>query len=829
MAGVAALFALGIALGRWVPADPFWLGLASSVTCVTALALGRHHVYWLAVTLVLAGWTGLAREEAVLTSRDLRESSSPREHLAVVLGTLEETPEVRIHTSAGRTTTNTRVVLRAQHLILSQGTPRPVSGRVWAVTRGVLDSTFHRGRSARVHGVLQEPRGPIAPGLFDLRQFLLDRGIYRELRVASPDDWELTSVPYPQQLPWEDRFQSWARRILAQGLPVEDDELRLLWAMVLGWKTALVDELQEPFLRSGTLHVFAISGLHVALIAQALVQALRLFCVPRFAAGLLALPAIWLYVAATGWQASAVRSAIMSSVVIASWMCSRPVDVLNSLATSAFAVLAWDPLQLFQAGFQLSFSVVAAIGLLAPSFSNRLQGVAEPDPFLPDACIPAWRRYLGRAAHRVLSDIAISGAASLGSLPLSAWHFHLVAPAGLIANLAVVPLSSFALASSLASLACGDWLPSLGECFNHGSWFWMKSMLAVSRWSANVPLGAWNVQQPPLACLAGSYFVMAAIHCHAVHRPRPRNRWLGLGFASLAIAGIQWQLSVPQCRVAILPLGSGHSICIESGSNTSMVDSGDAYSSLGVVHPFLRSRGINHLNALWLSHGDIRHVGGASNLASLWHPPSIHIGPTRFRSSAYRSIVDELRARCPDSIRPVRDGDLLGPCRVVHPREDDRFSQADDASLVLLFNEGPASVLLLGDLGREGQEILMRRHPELRASIVISGIPTKGEPLCDGLLEQLKPRLVIIADSARPPTARLGTTAQARLLRSRIPLRFTSETGSLDLYRNSGRWEVRTATGTAIASFADPIPRPIKEEPSTEHGEHGWQTNDQEL
>jgi len=808
MAGVVVLFAFGILMGRWFPADPRWVALSGCTAGLTAVTLGHHRKAWLAATLFLAGWTGLATREAILTPRDLRESSSALEHLATIQGTLEETPEIRIHTAAGRTTTNSRVVLRAHLLSTPTHPDLPVSGRIWVVTRGLLESRFHRNQAVIIRGVLQEPHGPQAPGLFDLHQFLLNRGIHRELRVAGPDDWSIVDSQSPKGLPWEVRFQNWARRILGQGLPVEDDELRLLWAMVLGWRTALVDELQEPFLRSGTLHVFAISGLHVALIAHALVQALRLFCVPRFAAGLLAFPAIWLYVAATGWQASAVRSAIMSSVVIASWMCSRPVDVLNSLATSAFAVLAWDPLQLFQSGFQLSFSVVGAIGLLAPSFSSRLQGLSEPDPLLPDTCVPAWRRHSSRIARRLLSDLAISGAAWIGSLPLTAWHFHLVTPAGLVANLAVVPLSSFALASSLASLACGDWLPALGECFNHGSWFWMKSMLTVSRWTANVPFGAWNVERPAVAGLAGCYGLMAAYYCHSDQRPQPRNRWLVLGSVLLALAGIEWQLRLTPCRLTVLPLGSGHSVCVESSSTTSLVDSGDAYSSQGVVHPFLRSRGINHLNSLWLTHGDIRHVGGASNLASLWQPLSTVIGPTRFRSSAYRSMVDALRSRNPDSIRTVRDGDRLGDCQVLHPRLDDRFSQADDASLVLLFNEGPASILLLGDLGREGQETLMRRHPELHAAVVVSGIPTKSEPLCDGLLEQLKPRLVIIADSTRPATARLGTTARARLLRSGIPLWLTSETGSLELHRKSGRWEVRTATGTAIARLADPIPRP---------------------
>src|SRR6185295_7198734 len=97
----------------------------------------------------------------------------------------------------------------------------------------------------------------------------------------------------------------------------QDESLRLLWAMTLGWKTGLTQEVAEPFMQSGTLHIFAISGLHIALIAGILVSLLRVLQVPRGACGLVVIPLIWFYTAATGWQASAIRSTLMMSIIIA--------------------------------------------------------------------------------------------------------------------------------------------------------------------------------------------------------------------------------------------------------------------------------------------------------------------------------------------------------------------------------------------------------------------------------------------------------------------------------------------------------------------------------
>ena len=113
--------------------------------------------------------------------------------------------------------------------------------------------------------------------------------------------------------------------------------------MTLGWKTGLTGEVSEPFMRSGTMHIFAISGLHIAFIALMIVSVLRMFAVPRSVCGLLVIPLIWIYTGITGWQASAIRSTIMTTVIVAGWSINRPSDLINSLAAAALIILAYDP------------------------------------------------------------------------------------------------------------------------------------------------------------------------------------------------------------------------------------------------------------------------------------------------------------------------------------------------------------------------------------------------------------------------------------------------------------------------------------------------------
>ena len=207
------------------------------------------------------------------------------------------------------------------------------------------------------------------------------------------------------------------------------------------------------------LHVFAISGLHIALLATIVVELLRFTQLPRWAVGALVLPVVWLYTAATGNQPSAVRATLMTTVVVGGWMLCRPPDLLNSLAGAGLAILAWDPRQLFQPGFQLSFAVVGAIAVLARPIEEALRHIAAPDPLLPEEFRPDWQERLRRLWFRIAAGLSVSLAAWIGSMPLSAYLFHLFTPGSLVANLIVVPASTLALAAGVASLACGPWWP----------------------------------------------------------------------------------------------------------------------------------------------------------------------------------------------------------------------------------------------------------------------------------------------------------------------------------------------------------------------------------
>ncbi len=480
------------------------LGLAAAALC---LARARPWLIW--PLLLFTGWTNLVWRTAPVSPHDLRLTQGETAQLVTVRGRLCETPAHRIYVRDEKETVRSIAQVRVSHLQRRGANWRAAFGEVLVITPAMLPEEFFAGQVVEVTGVLAPPPVPVAEGLFDYRAYLRRQGVYYQLNASATNDWRLLDArPTP---PLGDRFLRWARATLARGLPEEDEPLRLIWAMTLGWKPALTNEVYEPFMRSGTMHIFAISGLHIALIAGILAGLLRVFRVPRIWCGWGVIPLIWFYTAATGWQPSAIRSTVMMSIIIGGWALQRPSDLVNSLAAAAFIILLWDPQQIFGASFQLSFLVVLSIALLVPPLEAARDRLLRTDPLLPKDLLPRWRRWLETPLRWVTTSLAVSLAAWLGSLPLTAYYFHLLSPVTLLANLCIVPLSSLALAANLGSLLCGAWLPWATEWFNYSGWWWMRCMVKLSDWATLLPGAYWYVRGPSGLDMAAYYLVLIGV------------------------------------------------------------------------------------------------------------------------------------------------------------------------------------------------------------------------------------------------------------------------------------------------------------------------------
>jgi competence protein ComEC len=796
---VALSYVAGILLAEFFHPPLAVLFFLSFAVLFTALAWSRPRMFLLCPLLVLVGWTNLTSRTTVLSPQDLRAVLGTNPALVTVRGALAETPSQRVFERDEQELW--RSLAQVDVTALKEGTNwSPVMGRVMTSTTGQLPTEFFSGQPVEITGLLAPPAAPIAEGLFDYRAHLARQGIYFQLKVAATNAWRVAS-PAKTVPPLTDRFRGWAHRALALGLPVEDESLRLEQALTLGDKTVLTEEVSEPFVRAATYHIFAVDGLRMAIIFGIFFALFRVLGLSRACCGLVLLPVIWFYTALTGWPASAIRATVMLTVIIVGWALKRPSDLVNSLCAAAFIILVWEPQQLFQAGFQLSFLVVLSIILTMPAFDRIVTQLLQSDPLLPERLRPRWQRILHWPARFVLDFFFLSLAAWLGSIPLAAYYFHLFTPVSAPANLVAVPLCALVLVSDLISLLLAGWFPAGAEIFNHAGWFLMECIRVTSHWFAAWPRAYWYVAPPGLFSIGLYYAILLGVLTGRLFKSNWRVwKMAGLILLSLFWCG-QWQREHAATRLTVLPLAGGSAVFVDAPGvkDDWLMDCGNTNAVQFMMKPFLRAHGVNRLPRLLLTHGDLRHVGGAELMEELFGVGEIFTSPLRFRSSTYRRIVAGLDD-VPNRHRVIKRGDAVGIWRVLHPKLDEKFPQADDNSLVLLGDIHGTRVLLLSDLGRPGQEALMERAPDLRADLVVTGLPEQGEPLCEALLERLQPRVVMVADSEFPATKRSSPRLRERLERHDARVIYTRFSGAVTVKVGKSGWELRAMDGTQFTS-----------------------------
>jgi competence protein ComEC len=249
----------------------------------------------------------------------------------------------------------------------------------------------------------------------------------------------------------EKRFQA----ILGAGLADQPALAAILRAMMLGQKQEMSEEQQELFMHSGTMHLFAISGLNITVIALSAQILLALLRVPRLAAAALSLAALWLYVDITGTSSSAVRAFLMSALLVASFALRRPGGALATLATSALLILLLEPMQLFSASFQMSYGIVAVLLLLGAPLAEAMVARWPLFAALPEATW-RWYQWLTDLVWRAfLGMVGIGLAASLVSTVSTVQFFQLFTPASFAVNLVLIPLSTLVIGAGFLSLLCG--------------------------------------------------------------------------------------------------------------------------------------------------------------------------------------------------------------------------------------------------------------------------------------------------------------------------------------------------------------------------------------
>jgi len=491
------------------------------------------------------------------------------------------------------------------------------------------------------------------------------------------------------------------------------DAAALYLTLAAGERATLDDGLEEDFARSGLAHVLSVSGLHVAALALVLMLVLKRAIVwlpwrrlrridARRLAAPAAIPLLWGYVAFTGWQPPAVRSAVMTSLLLAGLTVQRRSDAFNALALAALAVAAVTPSAVADLSLRLSFLAVLSLILLAPALREATR-IPLPSP----GTTSGWRLRLQRLREAMLQTFCASLAVTLCSAPLLATSFHRLGVAGLVSNVICLPLCG-----ALTVLAAGGAALFIAAPGLATPVLWLGAhasqlLVASARFFAKMPLAAVDVPSPE-AWVAIAWLLGLGAFAIA----QGRTRWLALlAPAALAVAVVG--PAHAELEVTFLSVGHGDAIVISSKGEHALIDGGGVPNGTDTgrrfVVPFLRQQRIGRLKLAALSHPHPDHaLGLASALTQvpvdrLWLPAGGGDGPLMraVRSAAKGAAVEEVELGHPALSIGAAELQVLGP-----PKDRLLLEGVNDQSLVLKIQHGEVSMLLTGDVEEAGEELL---------------------------------------------------------------------------------------------------------------------------
>lgn len=299
-----------------------------------------------------------------------------------------------------------------------------VQGRVLANVSAKKD--FSYGDKVVLEGILCRPFNYGNSANFSYRDYLRNQGIYSIFSVKKENQIAVLSRGrgnYFKSLAF--KMKRRAKDIFERSLwPVNSS---VLAGIILGERQNIPDDIRQSFIRTGTSHIIAISGFNVGIVVFMALILLKAARIKRKVRYLLVIPILIIHMLGVGASSSVVRATIMAMAVLAGYLFDRETNIVNSLSLSALIILGYNPMQLFDAGFQLSFISVLGIVLLSPRIIGFMENIFSR--------IKGIRRFC-------LNGFAVSLSAWMATLGLIAHYFRIISPVTLLANLIIVPLTS---------------------------------------------------------------------------------------------------------------------------------------------------------------------------------------------------------------------------------------------------------------------------------------------------------------------------------------------------------------------------------------------------
>ena len=733
--GLVAAYILGLLAGLVFPLSPLILLGASTFLALIALASFRHN--WscpcLYAAILLIGWWVMAMKSAEYRQDDLRSIlRKPREY-AEIIGRIRSPPHPGDADSAGRSGCRFEFDVES---IKAGSALQPATGRIRVSLSDISEEYPVPAYGDRwiIRGVFSGDNRPVnrAQGIAG---YLNANGKHAE-RLDARRGNKLYALCY--------QMRDSAHERLGWGL-ASQSMAALPRALLLGYRQDIDRRVYDSFAKTGTLHILALSGMHVGILILLIVIFLKAIGITRPHWVLFFLPFLVLYTIGTGAAASTVRASIMALVYFSAYFFRRKPDTPSSLATAALLILLFDPLQLFSYGFILSFVVVGGIIAIYPVIRNWMQLKLEGDPWAePEmswltSSMPVWRK--------LIDMMAISGAAWLASLPLIANIFHVISPIALLVNLALVPLAFCILLTACLSLVSGLFFKAAALVFNHANWLFSDWLVELVSWSSRLPGSHAYVAEWHWSWILGWY---GLILIWLGGRVWMRNVALS-AMVVMIVLSIHQRAFARSATVSVIPVGECNVLLIDGpGRYAAMIDAGSSYYSRTVLEQ-LRRRGISRLDTLWISRATSDSYGGVIALLESLEVdrlvvPDVPKSQQRFGAvvSAWENQIGADRIDYwPASHHFEAPGGLV--FRLLYPRTDSVYLNSRQSAMICHISNDHRSVLFISQSDPVLETAAMQWPIDYHADTLVVGRSQRLDGLGEQWLERVGATSIVLS------------------------------------------------------------------------------------
>ena len=677
---------------------------------------------------------------------------------------------------------------------------QPVHGRVRLSMRGKINS-LQPGTTLMIQAKVGRITNYKTPGSFDYKGHMAARNIYvsgwikdRHHIIQIRDQTQ----SFLQQLRFlPERIRQKVAFFLARHL--DPDISGLYQALLVGSRAGISPQILEQFKATGTMHLLAISGLHMGLLGLMIGSALNWLLkrsqwlllhvhVPSLAlTG--TLPILVGYGFIAGMNTPVLRALIMAIVLLAAILVRRQHSLLHLVAAAALVVLIFNPLALFTVSFQLSFAAVTALALFFPKLINT----TEIETVTPGK--------MATLAGYAKTALLVSVTATLGTLPFMLLHFNRFSTIGPVMNLAVEPFLCFwALPWGLVAIPLIFFSPEMAVLLLKIGSLGIMAGQQCAALGAAVPFGSlWTITPTTLE-------IFLYLLLFLIWRLRPLPSRIGKigGLAGLLLVlNFTWGLWFPEkpasSQVTYLDVGQGSTsfLHLPDGSRI-LIDGGGTRSSsynVGerIIAPYLWKQRIWRLDRAIITHPHSDHFNGMDFILSHFRPKELYINGDQRSEGNYVQIIEQARQQgagitIPSAGRDVVRGSDFGLVVLgMNGLDEEQDGSVNDKCLVLKYTQGSRAFLFPADISRKSENILVKNQVDLTADVLLA--PHHGSLTSNSrqFIEAVSPSLIVVSAGK---TGRAHYPAQENLSfwnKKQIRTFITRDQGTITCFTDGNR------------------------------------------